>query len=115
MITIYHYARCSKSRNALCILEDKKVGFETRFYLENPLTTDELKKLHKKLGRPFLDMVRTGEPIYKELFSGKEPTEQELIEAVAQHPVLLQRPIVEKEDSAIIARPPVNLEDYLAE
>ncbi len=115
MTTIYHYARCSKSRGALCILEDQGADFTIRYYLDNPLSPEEIKALQKKLGVPLKEMIRTGEQKYRELFGLTEPDDNQLIRALQEFPVLLQRPIVEKEDYAIIARPPGKLFDFSQE
>lgn|SRR5690554_6011219 len=110
---IYHYARCSKSRQALSILEDKNIQHEVRYYLEQPLSEKEVRALHKKLNVSITEMVRTKDAAYKDLFAGEPPTEDELIQAIVEHPVLLQRPIVEVEAKAIIARPPERLLEVL--
>lgn len=105
MIEIYHNNSCSKSRNALAILREKGIDFSIRNYIEQPLNQEEIQRLQSLLNVPLIDMVRTNESIFKEKFSGTTPTENDLILALLQYPILLQRPIVVNGDRAIIARP----------
>jgi arsenate reductase (glutaredoxin) len=77
-----------------------------RQYLSEPLSLDELKDLHQKLKLPVMEMVRTKESVFKEHFKDKEMDDDELLQAIAQYPILLERAIVEKGDRAVIARPP---------
>ncbi len=109
MITIYHYNKCSKSRQALTLLEEKGIDFSVRYYLQHPLNKEEISALQQKLQIPLIRMVRTDEVIYKELFDKMTPSESELIQAMVENPVLLQRPVVETESKAVIARPPEKL------
>ena len=114
MITIYHNNRCSKSRQCLTILQNENTTYRVRNYLQEPLNISEIKSLQKKLGVPVSAMIRAQESIYQALFKDRQPSEDELIEAIAEHPILLQRPIVELEDSAVIARPPEKVFDYIS-
>ncbi|MCO5247664.1 MAG: arsenate reductase family protein [Chitinophagales bacterium] len=113
MITIYHYTKCSKSRCALTYLDKNGQPYNTRFYLDNPLSKEELIALSKKINAPLINMVRTNESIYKELFGSNVPSDEQLLEAMVAHPILLQRPIVERDDEAIIARPPEKVFELL--
>ena len=105
MIQIYHNNSCSKSRNALAILQEKSIDFSVKYYIEHPLHQEEIKSLQDLLQVPIIDMVRTNESVYKELFGSSTPTEEELLQALLQHPILLQRPIVVNGERAVIARP----------
>lgn len=105
MNTLYHFNRCSKSRQALQILEDQKISFTIRYYIDDPLSKAELIALQQKLQVPFIEMVRTNEKIYPEVIKNSHPTDEELLTALTLHPQLLQRPIFETADSAVIARP----------
>lgn len=106
MFKIYHNTRCSKSREACSILQDKGVEFETIEYLKTPPTQKEIKELLKMLGMKAQDIVRTGEPLYKEKFADKKLSESEWIKVLAENPILIERPIIVKGNKAIIGRPP---------
>lgn len=105
MITIYHNGRCSKSRGALEILQEKEIPHEVRWYLNEPLSAKELKALLKKLGIPAVELVRKSEIFFKENLKGKTLSEAEWIQEMVAHPQLIERPIVEHGDRAVIARP----------
>ena len=110
MITLYHNPRCSKSRQALTLLQEHGIEPNVRLYLENPPTTAELKKLLVKLGIGARDLLRTGEDVYKELnLNDERLSDTALIKAMAAHPKLIERPIAIKDDQAVIGRPPENL------
>ena len=78
-------------------------------YLEHPLSVDELKQLLQRAGLTPHDVLRTKEPTYRELVAGKNLNQEELFEIMAAHPELLQRPIVARDDKAVLARPVENL------
>lgn len=105
-ITIYHNGECSKCRGALEILQERNIPYEVRWYLAEPLSKDELTALLKKLDIPPSGLVRKSEPLYTEQYEGKNMSEEEWLDILAENPILVQRPIVEKGDKAIIARPP---------
>ena len=105
-ITIWHNPRCSKSREAMSILEEKKCDIEVINYLEVSLTKDDIKNLLKMLGlSSSREWIRTKESIYTELNLHQESDEERLIEAMIQYPKLIERPVIIKESSAIIGRP----------
>jgi len=106
MLTIYHNGECSKSRGALELLIENNIPHKVRFYIAEPLSKDELKALLAKLGMKAQDIVRKNETLYKEQYEGREISNEEWIDILATNPVLLERPIVENEETAIIARPP---------
>lgn len=112
MITIYHNPRCSKSRAACDLVSNVKANepVEVIEYLKQPLTIDQLKALHAMLGGPLRDMIRTGEAEYAELgLDAVNVTDDQLYEAIARHPILLQRPIVVHKGRAVIGRPTENI------
>ncbi|HCK32025.1 MAG: arsenate reductase (glutaredoxin) [Micavibrio sp.] len=111
-ITIYHNPRCSKSRQALALLESKNLDVTIIKYLEMPPSKDDLRVLSKKLGLPISQMIRTKENVYKDLRL-KEASEETLYNAVPDNPILLERPIVINGNEAVIARPPEKLEEIL--
>lgn len=105
-ITIYHNGECSKCRGALEILQEKNIPHEVRWYFAEPLSKEELTALLKKLGIPPSALVRKSEPLYTNQYEGKNITEDEWLTILSENPILIQRPIIEKGDKAIIARPP---------
>ena len=113
MIKVYHNTRCSKSREACSILQEKKISFETIEYLKTPPTTSEIKKLLKMLGMKAEDIVRKGEPLYKEKFDNKKFSETEWINILSKNPVLIERPIIVKGNKAVIGRPPEKVLELL--
>lgn len=113
MITIYHNPRCTKSREGLAIVETSKQEFKIIKYLEDHLTEDQLVELIQKLRIKPIDLVRTSEKIWKELYKGKEITDNQIITAMAQNPKLIERPIVTIGDKATIGRPKENIIDLL--
>ncbi|RKR37275.1 arsenate reductase (glutaredoxin) [Paraburkholderia sp. BL17N1] len=114
MITIYHNPRCSKSR-ATCeqiatSYNSANEATEIVEYLKHPLTAKQLKQLNVQLGCTVREMLRDSEAEYKELqLSDTALTDTQLYEALAKHPILLQRPIVVRNGRAVIGRPPENV------
>ena len=105
-IKIWHNPRCSKSRQALKLLEEQGVAPQVVKYLDTPPTKEEIKALLKMLGISARELMRTKEAIYKELGLKDVEEEEKLIEAMAAHPKLIERPIVIKGDKAVVGRPP---------
>jgi arsenate reductase (glutaredoxin) len=112
-LTIYHNPRCGKSRTALAILEEKGLAFETVEYLKTPPTKQELRAIVKKLGIKPEVLVRKGEAIYKEKFAGKTLSDDQWFDALAKHPILIERPIIVKGERAVIGRPPEKVLELL--
>ena len=112
-ITVYHNSRCSKSRCALAYLDDKKVEYEVVEYLKDVPTKDELTNIIKMLGILPEELVRKGELDFKENFKGRELTNNEWIEAMIQYPKLIERPIVIKNNNAVIARPTERIDELV--
>ncbi|MGL6161942.1 arsenate reductase (glutaredoxin) [Microbulbifer sp.] len=114
MWTIYHNPRCSKSRQTLQLLQEKGIDPEVVLYLETPPDRKTLASLLQKLDIPARDLLRTGEDEYKAL-QLKDPGlgEEQLLDAMAQHPRLIQRPIVVRGDRAVLGRPPENVLELL--
>lgn len=106
-ITLYHNPRCSKSRQALQILEEHRKDPEIVEYLKTPLTEKELTELLKLLKVSPRELLRKNEETYRSL-NLSDPTikDKELIAIIAKHPILMERPIVVVNHKAIIARPP---------
>jgi arsenate reductase len=107
MLTLYHNPGCSKSREALALLQQRGLPIEIREYLNNPLDLAQLQALRQILNVPAREMLRSSEAVYEELGLADESlSDDQLLAAVAAHPVLLQRPIAVDADRALIARPP---------
>ena len=113
-IQIWHNPRCSKSREALKLLESEGVEPEVVKYLDVPHTKEEIKNLIRMLGLDSArDLMRTKEKIYKELGLKDVDDEEKLIEAMVEHPKLIERPIVVKDGKAVIGRPPEKVIDLV--
>ncbi|WP_448682445.1 arsenate reductase (glutaredoxin) [Pseudomonas nicosulfuronedens] len=113
-ISIFHNPRCSKSRGALELLEERGIQPEIIRYLETPPSAAELKALLGKLGIGARQLLRTGEDEYKELdLANPALSDDQLIGAMAQHPKLIERPIVVVGDKAVIGRPPEKVLEIL--
>ena len=108
-VKIWHNPRCSKSRNAAALLEEKGVEAEVVKYLENPPSREEIVEMLKMLGISARELMRTKEDIYKELDLKNETNEAKLIDAMATNPKLIERPIVIKDGKAAIGRPIENI------
>lgn len=109
-IKVYHNPRCKKSRAGLQYLEQKSSEPEIIDYLKNGLTTDEVEKLIKLLGVTPLEIVRTQEEYYKKELKGREIPDEKWPLIIAQNPKLLKRPVVIKEDKAVIGDPATNID-----
>lgn len=108
--TIYHNPRCSKSRQTMALLEEHGITPSVRLYLQSPLDRQEIQALLDKLDLPLRDLIRSGETVFKEnQLSDPAKTEEDLWQALLANPILLQRPIVEKGQRAVIGRPPENV------
>jgi len=113
-VEIWHNPRCSKSRQALSILDELDTPKEVVKYLEEHPSKEQIKNVFKMLGyKSPRDMMRTKEDIYKELDLKNEMDDEKLLEAMAKHPKLIERPIIIKGDKAIIARPPEKVSEFI--
>lgn len=113
MLKIYHNPRCGKSREGLEILEKSGKDFEIIKYLEDVPSEEELKSLIGYLGIAPIDLVRKNETIWKDNYKGKELSDDEIIRAMAEHPKLIERPIVVKGNKAMVGRPPETIKTLL--
>jgi len=115
MIKIYHNPRCGKSRDGLKILEESGKPFKIINYLDNILSEQELKEIINYLNISPESLVRKNEKIWKEKFKGLTLSDNEIITALLDHPKLIERPIVIKDDKAVIGRPTENIKKILAQ
>lgn len=113
MLQILHNPRCGKSRNCVLFLNDSNKQFEIIDYIKNPLDANEIKTLLKKLTFKPIDLVRQKEAIWIENYKGKTLTDNDIIKALAKHPILIERPILIDGDKAIISREIDKLEGFL--
>ncbi|MBR9653109.1 arsenate reductase (glutaredoxin) [Thalassovita aquimarina] len=111
MITIWHNPRCSKSRQTLALIEDR--GVTIRKYLEDAPSADEIRAARDALGVEAIEMMRVKEARFKDLGLSKNDDDEALIAAMAENPVLIERPIVFSGDKAAIGRPPEAVLDIL--
>ena len=111
-VTIYHNNRCSKSRQALCLLDECNADIEVVQYINDPMSKATLKSILKKLGYTAHQLLRKNEQVYKELVKGKSLTEDALIDLMLLNPKLIERPIVVFDNTAFVARPPELVKDF---
>ncbi|VVN67297.1 arsenate reductase (glutaredoxin) [Pseudomonas fluorescens] len=113
-LTLYHNPRCSKSRGALELLQARGLTPTVVRYLETPLDAPQLQSLLGKLGIRARELLRTGEDEYKTLnLADSSLSEEQLIAAMAAHPKLIERPILQIGDKAVIGRPPEKVLELL--
>jgi len=113
-VTIYHNPRCSKSRQTLGLLQERSVNINIIEYLKTPPDISQLKQILKKLGYEPRQLMRKSEQIYKDFDLGNENnTAEDLIKAMAQNPILIERPIVLSGEKAVIGRPPESVLNIL--
>ncbi|VVO18428.1 arsenate reductase (glutaredoxin) [Pseudomonas fluorescens] len=113
-LTLYHNPRCSKSRGALELLQARGLTPTVVRYLETPLDATQLQGLLGKLGISARELLRTGEDEYKTLnLADSSLSEAQLIAAMAAHPKLIERPILQIGDKAVIGRPPEKVLELL--
>ncbi|WP_163557174.1 arsenate reductase (glutaredoxin) [Halomonas sp. NO4] len=111
-ITLYHNPRCSKSRQALALLEERGIEVRQRRYLDEPPSEAELRDLLSRLDADGHALVRTQEAEWKAMDPEVDLSDQEqVIAAIVAHPRLLERPIADDGERAVLGRPP---EDVLA-
>ena len=113
-ITVYQKPTCTTCRQVYAALKESGVDFDSVNYYTEPLSRPKLKELLKKMGIGAEELLRKKEDIYKTLkLSEKKLSEDELVDLMAKHPDLIQRPIVEKGAKAILARPAEKLKEIL--
>lgn len=113
-VVIYHNPRCSKSRQTLELLNDRGLEPEIVEYLASPPDAATLKDILSKLGLEARQLMRRGEERYKELnLDSPELSEETLIQAMVENPILIERPIVLASNKAALGRPPENVLNIL--
>jgi arsenate reductase (glutaredoxin) len=109
-LTLWHNPRCGKSRAALAILRERGIEPDIRLYLKTPPLEAEIVELLRRLRVPAIGLVRTKEPVFADLGLA-DADDTALVKAMAAHPILIERPILDDGTRAVIGRPP---EDILA-
>ena len=113
-VTVYHNPRCSKSRAAMEYLEENGIETEVVKYMDSPPDANDIKELLSMLGMTPRDLMRKHEKVFKDAgLDDPTFTDDELIEAMAQCPSLIERPIVVNNGKAVLARPPETVQDIL--
>ena len=110
MYTIYHNPRCKKSRAGLQYVTDKKMEFQVREYLKEPLSEAELTALVMKLHVNPKELIRTQEEAYRKELKGLNLNDEEWIKVMVENPKLIHRPIVEGKYKAVVGDPPENID-----
>lgn len=110
---MYHNPSCSKSRICLEFLQAEKMDFVLLSYLKQPLSRQELTVLLSKLEMSPSELVRKNEVIFKEVAKTKVLSEEDILQLMLDNPKLIERPIVEVDGKAIVARPIERLEAFL--
>lgn len=112
-VTIWHNPRCSKSRETLALLKDQGVEPEIRLYLKDAPDESEIRDALDKLGMGALELARQGETRFRELGFDEDTDPDTVIAAMTVHPILIERPVVIKGDTAVIGRPPMTVLDLV--
>jgi arsenate reductase len=112
-LRIYHNKRCSKSRAACQLIAEKGVEAEIIDYLKAPPSREELRALLAMLGMKAADLVRRGEAVFKENYAGRSLSDDEWLDALTTHPILIERPIAVRGERAVLGRPPEKVLELL--
>lgn len=113
-ITVYEKPTCTKCRELDKLLRERNIDFSKINYYIEPLTKKKLKELLAKMNMSPRELLRKSEPVYRELGLAKgEFTDDQIISLMVEHPDLIQRPIVERGDRAVLGRPTENVESLL--
>ena len=113
-ITVYQKTTCTTCRQVYAALKESGADFEAVNYYLDPIPKTKLKELLRKMGMKASELLRTKEPVYKELkLAEKKLSEDEILDWMVKYPDLIQRPIVEKGNRAILARPPERFKEIL--
>ncbi|MBV2360082.1 arsenate reductase (glutaredoxin) [Thalassococcus sp. CAU 1522] len=110
---LWHNPRCSKSRQALALLEQQGADVVVRRYLDDPLSPDELRTVLTALGLRAIELMRVNEPEFRAMGLSRDDDDATLIDAMARAPKLIERPVLIVGDRAVIGRPPKRVLDLL--
>lgn len=115
-LTIYQKPTCSTCRDVMARLAEAGVDYDSINYIIQPPSREKLAELARKMGGSPRDLLRTREPEYRELgLEDGSVGDERILDAMAEHPSLIQRPILEYGDHAALARPAARIGDIIAE
>ena len=114
-LTVYEKRTCTTCRNLARLLEERGVDFDRVDYHVEPLGREKIAELVRKTGRPARELLRRKEPVFEELGLGERDDldDDEAIDLMAEHPQLLERPVVERGERAVLARPVERIDELL--
>jgi arsenate reductase (glutaredoxin) len=113
-LTIYEKPTCTTCRKTVALLKERGIDFDRINYYVEPLSEEKLRDLLRKGGLGPRDILRTKEPVYRELGLARSGhSDDDLIRLMVEHPDLVQRPIAERGDRAVLARPPERITEIL--
>lgn len=112
-LRIYYNPRCSKCRETAALVSERGFASELVEYLVTPPGKEELRSLLLKLGMKPLELIRKGEEAFKQNYAGRTLSDEEWLDALTAHPLLLERPIAVRGNKAVVARPPEKVLDLL--
>jgi arsenate reductase len=105
-LMVYEKSTCTTCKNLAVLLQERGIDFDRVDYHVEPLSEDEIRELVHKTGRPAHELFRAREPVYEELgLAGREVDDDEATALMAEHPELMQRPVVVRGERAVLARP----------
>lgn len=110
---IYHNPRCSKSRQSLALLEEASVSFKVKEYLKEPLSKNELEGIIQRLSISPQELLRKKEAEYKLAALHDDSDHESIVNAIIKYPKLMERPVIDNGDSAVIGRPPENVKKII--
>lgn len=110
---LYHNPRCSKSRQALALIREHDIDVDVVEYMKSPPSTAELQELLRKLGFGPRDLIRKFEAEFKSAGVTDETSEDELLDLMLAHPKIIQRPVIEVGEQALVGRPPERILELL--
>jgi arsenate reductase (glutaredoxin) len=113
-LTVYEKPSCTTCKNLFSLLTERGIDADRIDYHVTGLTEDEVRELVRKTGRPAAELFRAREPVYEELGLGeREVADDEAIRLMAEHPELMQRPVVVRGERAVLARPVERVDELL--
>jgi arsenate reductase (glutaredoxin) len=114
VLTVYEKRTCTTCRQLAALLEERGIDFERVDFHVEPLAEDELRELVRKTGRPARELFRAREPVYAELdLGGRDVGDEEAVGLMAEHPELMQRPVIVRGERAVLGRPVERVEELL--